>query len=103
MFTLKFKEHLKPESDVRTLLLAVAFLMMSPPNQKEMPAVIHVRCPLLLADLNQNLRGSEIFFQTPHIKFNENPFSCSRVMCRERWTDKARYLPTAAKYFKFRG
>jgi hypothetical protein len=44
-----------------------------------MHAGIHVKCSLLLSDLNQNWNVSTNFNKTATIKFHGNPFSRSGV------------------------
>jgi hypothetical protein len=45
----------------------------------------HVKCPLLLPDFNQYLNISTILMKLRNVKFDENPFSGSRVVsCVQR-------------------
>jgi hypothetical protein len=41
---------------------------------------LHVKCPLFLSDFNENGIFSTVFRKHSNIKFNENPFSASRVV-----------------------
>lgn len=50
---------------------------------------LHVKCPLLLSDFNQNWECRQILVELSSVKFNTNPFSLSRnVPCV--WTDGQR-------------